>query len=44
MVVKTCDDILPELKGFMSSLPQEVESKKASVNNFITAAGNEVLH
>lgn len=35
-VVKSCDDILPELKGFMSSLPQEIESKKASVNNFIT--------
>jgi hypothetical protein len=34
-VVKSCDDILPELKGFMSSLPQEIESKKASVNNFI---------
>ena len=35
-VVKSCDDILPELKGFMGSLPQEIESKKASVNNFIT--------
>ena len=35
-VVKSCDDILPELKGFMSSFPQEIEAKKASVNNFIT--------
>lgn len=35
-VVKTCDDILPELKGFMGSLPAEKEAKKATVNNFIT--------
>lgn len=35
-VVKTCDDILPELKGFMGSLPTEKEAKKATVNNFIT--------
>lgn len=35
-VVKTCEDILPELKGFMSSFPQDIEAKKASVNNFIT--------
>jgi hypothetical protein len=35
-VVKTCDDILPELKGFMKSLPVEIESKKSSVKNFIT--------
>ena len=35
-VVKSCDDLLPELKSFMSSFPQEIESKKASVNNFIT--------
>jgi len=35
-VVKTCDDILPDLKSFMSSFPQEIEAKKASVNNFIT--------
>jgi hypothetical protein len=34
-VVKTCDDILPELKGFMSELPQEIEAKKATVNNFM---------
>ncbi len=35
-VVKSCDDILPELQGFMSSLPQDVEMKKSTVNNFIT--------
>jgi hypothetical protein len=35
-VVKSCDDILPDLKGFMSSFPQEVEAKKATVNNFIS--------
>lgn len=35
-VVKSCDDILPELNGFMSSLPSDVEMKKATVNNFIT--------
>ena len=35
-VVKTCDDILPELKGFMSALPQEKEAKKVTVKNFIS--------
>ena len=35
-VVKSCDDLLPELKGFMSSLPQNNEMKKTSVNNFIS--------
>jgi|TARA_R110000737_G_scaffold234416_1_gene247352 hypothetical protein len=35
-VVKTCDDILPELKGFMAALPQEKEAKKATVKNFLT--------
>jgi hypothetical protein len=35
-VVKTCDDILPELKGFMKSLPADIDSKKSSVKNFIT--------
>ncbi len=34
-VVRTCDDILPELGGYLSSLPQNVEVKIASVNNFI---------
>lgn len=33
--VKTCSDLLPELKGFMSTLPQETEAKKMTVNNFI---------
>lgn len=35
IVVKTCDDILPELNNFMSTLPQDAELKKVSVNNFI---------
>jgi hypothetical protein len=35
-VVRTCDDILPDLAGFMSALPQEVEAKKKAVNNFMT--------
>ena len=34
--VKSCDDILPELKGYMGSLPAELEAKKSAVNNFIT--------
>ena len=34
-VIKSCDDILPDLKGFMSNLPQEKVSKKGTVNNFI---------
>lgn len=36
LAVKTCDDILPELNTFMSTLPQDIELKKVSVNNFIT--------
>lgn len=35
-VVRSCDDILPDLAGFMSTLPQEVEAKKKVVNNFMT--------
>jgi hypothetical protein len=35
-VVNTCADILPDLKGFLANLPQEVEAKKTTVNNFIT--------
>ena len=35
-VVKNCDDILPELKGYMENLPTEPEVKKAAVMNFIT--------
>lgn len=34
-VVKTCDDIVPELKGFMTTLPQDKEAKLSTVNNFI---------
>ncbi|TNE54378.1 MAG: hypothetical protein EP338_07790 [Bacteroidetes bacterium] len=35
-VVRSCDDLLPELKGFMSSLPADLEVKKTTVNNFIS--------
>jgi hypothetical protein len=35
-VVKTCDDIIPELNSFMSSLPQGKEAKKSTVNNFLS--------
>lgn len=34
-VIKTCDDLLPELRNFMSSFPQETDKKKTTVNNFI---------
>ncbi len=34
-VVKTCADILPELKIFMKELPQEKEAKKVTVQNFM---------
>lgn len=35
-VVRSCDDILPELKGYMDNLPTEPESKKVTVMNFIS--------
>ena len=34
-VVKSCEDILPELGGFLNSLPQDPESKKGTVMNFL---------
>ena len=34
--IKSCSDIVPELKGYMSELPQDVGSKKIAVNNFIS--------
>ena len=34
-LIRTCDDILPELSGFMSSLPQDKEKKKKTVTNFL---------
>ncbi len=34
-VVRTCDDILPELAGYMKSLPQEKEAKLTAVKNFM---------
>tara|TARA_B110000046_G_scaffold119787_1_gene126463 strand:+ start:1368 stop:2615 length:1248 start_codon:yes stop_codon:yes gene_type:complete len=35
VVVRTCDDILPDLLGFMSDLPQEKSKKKKAVTNFL---------
>jgi hypothetical protein len=34
-VINSCSDILPELNGFMYSLPSDLELKKTAVNNFI---------
>jgi len=34
-VVRNCDDVLPELKGYMENLPSDPEVKKATVMNFI---------
>ncbi len=34
-VVRSCDDILPDLKGYMTNLPEDPEVKKASVLNFL---------
>ncbi|MBL4863004.1 MAG: hypothetical protein JKY09_08320 [Crocinitomicaceae bacterium] len=34
-IVQSCDDLLPDLKGFMSSFSQDPEIKKAAVTNFI---------
>lgn len=35
-VVRSCEDILPELKDFMATLPQDLTMKKNTVNNFIS--------
>lgn len=35
-VVKTCDDIQPEIAGFITNLPEEKETAKASLNNMIS--------
>lgn len=34
-VVQSCDDILPDLAGYISQLPQEKEAKLGAVKNFI---------
>lgn len=34
--VQSCDDILPDLAGFLSNLPQEKDAKKLTVKNFMT--------
>lgn len=35
-VVKGCDDILPDLKGYIANLPEDVEVRKLAVKNFIS--------
>jgi len=35
-VVRSCDDILPDLKGYMENLPTDPEAKKGMVMNFIS--------
>lgn len=34
-LVKSCDDIIPDLKVFIKELPQEKEAKISTINNFI---------
>ncbi len=34
-VVRTCEDILPDLKGYIDNLPEDAEVKKAAVLEFI---------
>lgn len=33
--VTDCNSVLPSINSFMNNLPQEIESKKATVNNFM---------
>jgi tetratricopeptide (TPR) repeat protein len=33
--VTDCESVLPEIRSFMGDLPQDVETKKATVNNFM---------
>ena len=40
-VVRSCDDILPELKGYMENLPTDPEVKKATVMNFLNLLENK---
>ena len=35
-VVRSCEDILPDLKGYIENLPEDPEVKKAAVLNFIS--------
>ena len=35
-VVSNCESVLPEINNFMKELPQEVEAKKVTVNNFMS--------
>ncbi len=40
-VIRTCDDILPELSGYLSKLPQDKGAKILAVNNFIELLENK---
>jgi hypothetical protein len=40
-VIRSCDDILPELSGYLSKLPQDKNSKILAVNNFIELLENK---
>ncbi|MEJ6615671.1 MAG: tetratricopeptide repeat protein, partial [Crocinitomicaceae bacterium] len=40
-VVRSCDDILPDLKGYMENLPTDPEMKKATVMNFLNLLENK---
>jgi hypothetical protein len=35
-VVRNCDDILPDLKEYLKNLPSDLETKKATVMNYIS--------
>ncbi|MFT5780449.1 MAG: tetratricopeptide (TPR) repeat protein, partial [Crocinitomicaceae bacterium] len=35
-VVESCEDILPEVPGFLESLPKDPEAKKTAINDMIT--------
>lgn len=35
-VVRSCEDILPDLKGYMENLPSDVEVRKVAIKNFIS--------
>jgi len=40
-VVKSCDDILPDLKDYIANLPEDVEVRKLAVKNFIALLENK---
>ena len=40
-VVRSCDDIIPDLNGYMENLPTDPEVKKATVMNFLNLLENK---